>query len=136
MAVKTTSYTLKPGSLRTFLLGAARRPGELVEVPPLETLGEYDRQALEAHFEPAGGDPAGKGADAPPALRNGLTEEQARAKLRSAGVSGADNVGGDALADLYDTVFSPPGGKEPPSITDAPAQTDGGEDEGRSRRKR
>ncbi|HRR34572.1 MAG TPA: hypothetical protein P5026_10765 [Kiritimatiellia bacterium] len=46
----TVYYTLKPGSVRTFLLGVARRPGELVAVPPVETLGVYDRQALEAHL--------------------------------------------------------------------------------------
>jgi len=55
-------------------------------------------------------------------LRNGLTEEQARLKLRAAGVPGVDDVSGDALADICDRTFAPPsGGKEPPAITEEPA---------------
>jgi hypothetical protein len=128
----TTYYTLKPGHLRTFLLGVARRPGELVPVPPPESLGAYDRQALEAHFERAGGGADAGGADAPPVLRNGLTEEQARAKLRAAGVPGVDDIHGDALADLCDRAFAPPGGgREPPALTDAdgPDGASGGPDD-------
>lgn len=128
----TTYYTLKPGHQRTFLLGVARRPGELVPVPPPESLGAYDRQALEAHFERVGGGADAGGADAPPVLRNGLTEEQARAKLRAAGVPGVDDISGDALADLCDRAFAPPGGgAEPPAITDTdgPDGASGGDQE-------
>ena len=119
-------YTLKPGHARTFLTGVARRPGEAVEIASPGTLGPSDLETLKTHFDRVGGDAEGKPAG-PALLRNGLTEEQARAKLSKAGVTFADGVRGDGLADLFDKVFDPhtgadaasgrnaqqPGGKTP-----------------------
>ena len=52
-------------------------------------------------------------------IDNGLTEEQARAKLQGAGAPVADTLSGKPLADLFDAVFSAggtdaPGGAVPP----------------------
>lgn len=98
-------YTLKPGHARTFLTGVARRPGEAVEIASPGTLGPSDLETLKTHFDRAGNAEAKPSAHA--LLRNGLTEEQARAKLSKAGVTFADGVGGDGLADLFDRVFEP-----------------------------
>lgn len=107
-------YTLKPGHARTFLLGAARRPGEAVAIASPGALSPADREALAAHFNLAPGSvPAQANGPAPARLANGLTEEQARAKLRGAGAPVADNLAGKPLADLFDAVFSAGG-------TDAP----------------
>lgn len=115
------TYTLKEGHARTFLFGVARRPGELVYAAPADTLSAHERQTIAEHFTRVGGPPqpqdgpqaqAGteKPAQAPalPAaktLRNGLTEEQARAKLENAGIMFADSVSGDELNDLFAHAF-------------------------------
>lgn len=114
-------YRLKPGHTRTFLFGVARRPGEPVQVGDLAALDKAERETLDAHFErvdiPSGKAGPQAGGAKPPVLRNGLTEEQARQKLQSAGVTFAENVKGDALADLFDQAFSgPPDGSEPPAF--------------------
>ena len=127
----TTYYTRKPVHLRTFLLGVARRPGEVVPVPRPESLGAYDRQALEAHFERAGGGADAGGADAPPVLRNGLTEEQARAAARGGRAWRGRHPRRRARGPLRPRVAPPGGGAEPPAITDAdgPDGASGGPDD-------
>lgn len=103
-------YTLKPGHARTFLLGAARRPGEAVHIASPGALPPADREALAAHFKLAPGSVTAPAKDPAPArLANGLTEEQAKAKLRGAGAPFADNLAGQPLASLFDAVFSAPG---------------------------
>ena len=103
-------YTLKPGHARTFLLGAARRPGEAVHIASPGALPPADREALAAHFNLAPGSvPAPAKDPAPARLANGLTEEQARAKLQGAGAPVADTLSGKPLASLFDSVFSAPG---------------------------
>lgn len=103
-------YTLKPGHARTFLLGAARRPGEAVAIALPGELSPADREALGAHFNRApGAEPQAPAPGAPAALRNGLTEEQARQKLKGAGAPAVDNLSGAPLASLFDAVFSAPG---------------------------
>jgi len=103
-------YTLKPGHARTFLLGAARRPGEAVAIASPGALSPADREALQAHFNLAPGSvPPQANGPAPAKLANGLTEEQARAKLQGAGAPVADTLSGKPLADLFDAVFSAPG---------------------------
>ena len=107
-------YTLKPGHARTFLLGAARRPGEAVHIASPGALSPADREALQAHFNLAPGSvPPQANGPAPARLANGLTEEQARAKLQGAGAPVADTLSGKPLADLFDAVFSA-GGAVPP----------------------
>lgn len=134
------TYRLKPGHARTFLLGIARRPGEDVAVGDPAALGPADREALEAHFEPIGGQspetatgPTGR---IQPLLRNGMTAEQARAKLVNAGVTFADGAEGDALADLFDRAFGgaadggaagDPETDAPPAFPDGPDAASGGE---------
>ncbi len=104
-------YTLKPGHARTFLLGAARRPGEAVHIASPGALPPADREALAAHFNLAPGSGPAAAAETPAARRlsNGLTEEQARAKLRGAGAPVSDTLSGKPLASLFDAVFSAPG---------------------------
>ena len=103
-------YTLKPGHARTFLLGAARRPGEAVAIASPGALSPADREALQAHFNLAPGSvPAQANGPAPAKLANGLTEEQAREKLKGAGAPITDSLSGAPLASLFDAVFSAPG---------------------------
>lgn len=103
-------YTLKPGHARTFLLGAARRPGEAVAIASPGALSPADREALQAHFNLAPGSvPPQANGPAPARLANGLTEEQARAKLQGAGAPVSDTLSGKPLASLFDAVFSAPG---------------------------
>ena len=106
-------YTLKPGHARTFLLGAARRPGEAVHIASPGALAPADREALATHFQPAPGFMSETVPASAARMANGLTEEQAKAKLRGAGAPFADNLAGKPLADLFDAVFSAGG-------TDAP----------------
>ncbi len=106
-------YTLKPGHARTFLLGAARRPGEAVHIASPWALPPADREALDAHFNRAAGSKPEADKPGAPRMANGLTEEQARAKLQGAGAPVADTLAGKPLADLFDAVFSAGG-------TDAP----------------
>lgn len=114
-------YTLKPGHARTFLLGAARRPGEAVAIASPGALSPADREALQAHFNLAPGSvPAQANGPAPAKLANGLTEEQAKAKLRGAGAPFADNLAGQPLADLFDAVFSAGGTDAPADSADTP----------------
>lgn len=103
-------YTLKPGHARTFLLGAARRPGEAVQIASPGALAPADREALAAHFKLAPGPAAPETpARGPALLANGLTEEQAREKLKGAGAPITDSLSGAPLASLFDAVFSAPG---------------------------
>jgi len=127
-------YTLKPGHARTFLLGTARRPGEAVAIASPGALSPADREALAAHFNPAPGSvPAQANGPAPAKLANGLTEEQAKAKLRGAGAPFADNLAGKPLADLFDAVFSA-GGTDAPSDASRPSRARGLKHRDRSRR--
>jgi hypothetical protein len=103
-------YTLKPGHARTFLLGTARRPGEAVQIASPGALAPADREALAAHFKLAPGPAAPETpARGPALLANGLTEEQAREKLKGAGAPITDSLSGAPLASLFDAVFSAPG---------------------------
>lgn len=102
-------YTLKPGHARTFLLGAARRPGEAVHIASPGALPPADREALDAHFNRAAGSKPEADTPGAPRMANGLTEEQARAKLQGAGAPVADTLSGKPLASLFDAVFSAPG---------------------------
>jgi len=126
-------YTLKPGHARTFLLGAARRPGEAVHIASPGALPPADREALDAHFNRAAGSKPEADTPGAPRMANGLTEEQARAKLQGAGAPVADTLSGKPLASLFDSVFSAPGqddaakpdaasGLDDAPVPDAPAK--------------
>jgi hypothetical protein len=126
-------YTLKPGHARTFLLGAARRPGEAVAIASPGALSPADREALQAHFNLAPGSKPEADTPGAPRMANGLTEEQARAKLQGAGAPVADTLSGKPLASLFDSVFSAPGqddaakpdaasGLDDAPVPDAPAK--------------
>jgi hypothetical protein len=105
---------LKPGHARTFLLGDARRPGQPVVVENLESLSDYDRQALKAHFDCTSPDSPKADPKAPKKLKNGLTMEQATQKLSSSGINIQDGISIEDLEKLYDQVFSSfPGGQQP-----------------------
>jgi hypothetical protein len=112
-------YTLKPGHVRTHFRGEAVPPGGTVEVADEGALTKDQRATLAAHFDradkAAGGGPPNKPNEPskPNKLRNGLTEEQARAKLSTAGFAGADAASGDALADLFDRAFGGTAGLNP-----------------------
>lgn len=100
------AYTLKPGHARTFLLGVARRSGETFDIAGSAALTKDQRATLATHFDRLGGDAPAAPPPKNPKLRNGLTEDEARRRLTAQGVTFADSLGGDELADLYDKTFT------------------------------
>jgi hypothetical protein len=107
-------YMLKAGHQRTFLLGDARKSGQPVVVENLESLSDYDREALKAHFDCTSPDSPKPDPKAPKTLKNGLTAEQATQKLSSSGLNIQDGISIEDLEKLYDQVFSSfPGSQQP-----------------------
>lgn len=99
------TYRLKPGHARTFLAGVPRAAGEDVRVDP-RRLDAHDSDALRTHFDCVDAPmsaPKRKGRT--PRLRNGLTVEQAQAKLNNAGITFTEGLTGDELADVFDRAF-------------------------------